>query len=170
MNSEVIPRLPRIRTATEADHPRVLAVADEWWGGRSVSWLAQRLFFEHFADTSLVAEDAHGLAGFLIGFLSQSRPDEAYIHMVATRSDCRRSGLARDLYVRFFELASAAGRGVVTSITAPRNDASIAFHTALGFSASLQPDHAGPRADMIVFRRTLDPDTCLTESSRCTHS
>ena len=96
MNSEVIPRLPRIRTATEADHPRVLAVADEWWGGRSVSWLAQRLFFEHFADTSLVAEDAHGLAGFLIGFLSQSRPDRAYVHMVATRSDCRRWGSCHD--------------------------------------------------------------------------
>lgn len=148
----------RIRTATEADHPRVLAVADEWWGGRSVAWLAQRLFFEHFADTSLVAEDEHGLAGFLVGFLSQSRPDEAYIHMVATRADCRRSGLARDLYTRFFGLARAAGRSVVTSVTAPRNDASIAFHIALGFSTSLHSDHAGPGADKIVFRRSLAHD------------
>lgn len=145
----------RIRAATEGDHPRVLAVADQWWGGRPIAWLAQRLFFEHFADTSLIAEDDSGLAGFLIGFLSQSRPDEAYIHMVATRFDRRRAGLARDLYTQFFELARAAGRGVVTCITAPENGTSIAFHVALGFSAHLYPDHAGPRADRIIFRADL---------------
>lgn len=153
-----------IRTATEADHPRVLAVVDDWWGGRSVTWLAQRLFFEHFPDTSLVAEDAHGLAGFLIGFLSQARPNEAYIHMVGTRPDSRRSGLARQLYARFFELASAAGRDVVTCITAPENEASVAFHTALGFSASLQRDHAGPGADKMVFRRRLERDPRLLDA------
>ena len=120
-----------------------------------MSWLAQRLFFEHFADTSLVADDERGLAGFLIGFLSQSRPDEAYIHMVATRSDCRRSGLGQELYARFFVIAADAGRTVVTSITAPHNEASIAFHLALGFSADLQPNHAGPGADKMVFRRSL---------------
>jgi predicted GNAT superfamily acetyltransferase len=145
----------RIRTAAEADHPRVLAVVDEWWGDRQIEWLAQRLFFEHFADTSLIAEDDSGLAGFLIGFLSQSRPDEAYIHMVATRSDRRRTGLGRDLYTQFFELARAAGREVVTCITAPINETSIAFHTALGFSASLHPDHEGPGADKIIFRVNL---------------
>jgi len=144
-----------IRAATEADHPRILAVADDWWGGRRVSWLAQRLFFEHFADTSLVAEDDNGLAGFLIGFLSQSQPTEAYIHMVATRSDRRRAGLGRELYHRFFELARAAGRDTVTCITAPVNEASIAFHTALGFSAELHPDHAGPGADKVVFSLKL---------------
>jgi predicted GNAT superfamily acetyltransferase len=145
----------RIRTAAAADHACVLEVADEWWGGREIAWLAQRLFLEHFADTSLIAEDELGLAGFLIGFLSQARPDEAYIHMVATRSDRRRTGLARDLYGRFFELARAAGRDVVTCITAPTNEASIAFHSALGFSADLDPDHEGPGADKIVFRVEL---------------
>jgi RimJ/RimL family protein N-acetyltransferase len=145
----------RIRTATDADHPQVLAVVEDWWGGRQVAWLAQRLFFEHFAGTSLIAEDDDGLAGFLIGFLSQSRPDEAYIHMVATRPDLRRTGLARELYVRFFELARAAGRNVVSCITAPANEASIAFHRALGFSATVHPDHEGPGVDKVVFRLEL---------------
>jgi predicted GNAT superfamily acetyltransferase len=145
----------RIRAATESDHQRVLAVVEEWWGGRHIAWLAQRLFFEHFADTSLIADDDLGLAGFLIGFLSQSRPDEAYVHMAATRSDRRCTGLARDLYARFFELARAAGRDVVTCITAPTNEGSIAFHTALGFFAGLDPDHEGPGVDKIVFRFDL---------------
>lgn len=144
-----------VRAATEADHPRVLAVVEEWWGGRQLAWLAQRLFFEHFADTSLIAEDDSGLAGFLIGLLSQSRPDEAYIHMVATRPDRRRAGLARDLYTQFFELARAADRDVVTCITAPMNETSLAFHTALGFSARLHIDHEGPGADKIIFRLDL---------------
>lgn len=34
--------------------------------------------------------------------------------MVATRSDRRRTGLARHLYTQFFELARTAGRDVVT--------------------------------------------------------
>jgi predicted GNAT superfamily acetyltransferase len=144
--------------AMESDHALVLAVADEWWGGRHVAWLAQRLFFEHFADTSVIAEDDQGLAGFLIGFLSQARPTEAYIHMVATRPDRRRTSLARELYSRFFELARANGRAAVTCITAPGNNASIAFHTALGFSASLHPEHEGPGADKMVFRLELAPE------------
>jgi predicted GNAT superfamily acetyltransferase len=147
-----------VRTAMESDHSRVLAVADAWWGGRQVAWLAQRFLFEHFADTSLIAEDDEGLAGFLVGLLSQARPSEAYIHMVATRPDRRRTSLARDLYSRFFELARANGRRAVTCITAPGNNVSIAFHTALGFSASLHPEHEGPGADKMVFRLELAPE------------
>ncbi len=144
-----------VRSAEVRDHPRVLAVADEWWGGRSVAGLAKRLFFEHFADTSLVAEDQRGLAGFLVGFLSQSRPDEAYVHMVGVRPELRGSGLARDLYERFFGLARERDREVVTCITSPVNQGSIAFHTAMGFTAQLDPDHEGAGHDRIVFRREL---------------
>jgi predicted GNAT superfamily acetyltransferase len=144
-----------VRPATAADHAPVLAIADEWWGGRPVSGMAQRLFFEHFADTSLVAEDDGGLAGFLVGFLSHSRPDEAYVHLVGIRPDLRGSGLGRDLYERFFELARAAGRTAVTCITSPVNEGSIAFHTAMGFGSELVPDHSGPGRDRVVFRRPL---------------
>ena len=143
----------RTRAATEADHPRVLAVVDAWWDGRPLAHLAHRLFFEHFADTSLIAEDDDGLAGFLIGFLSQSRPDEAYIHLVGVRPDLRGDGLGRELYERFFALAKESGRSVVTCITAPENERSLAFHAALGFSAELVDDHAGPGVDRVVLRR-----------------
>ncbi len=145
----------RVRAATETDHPRVLSVVDEWWNGRSLASLAQRLFFEHFADTSLVADDEQGLAAFLLGFLSQSRPDEAYIHLVGVRPDLRGSGLGHDLYERFFTLARAAGRSVVTCITSPVNEGSIAFHTSLGFDSRVVPDHAGRGEDRVVFRREI---------------
>ena len=41
-----------------------------------------KLFFVHFRDTSFVAERDGELAGFLVGFLSQSEPEEAYVHFV----------------------------------------------------------------------------------------
>ena len=41
-----------------------------------------KLFFVHFRDTSFVAERNGELAGFLVGFLSQSEPDAAYVHFV----------------------------------------------------------------------------------------
>jgi ribosomal protein S18 acetylase RimI-like enzyme len=144
-----------VRPATTADHLPVLAVVEPWWG-RPVSGLAQRLFFEHFADSSLIAEDDAGLAGFLVGLLSQSRPGEAYIHLVGIRPDRRGSGLGRELYRRFFALAAARGCTAVGAITSPVNERSIAFHTALGFSTELVPDHAGPGEDRVVFRRELE--------------
>ena len=59
-----------IRAATVADHAPILAVLDEWWGGRAMAGLLQPLFLENFSGTSLVAETLDGnLAGFLIGLL-----------------------------------------------------------------------------------------------------
>ena len=95
--------------------------------------LLPRLFFEHFRQTSFVAEEDGELLGFLNGFLSQSSPDEAYIHFVGVRPDRRGGGLARELYERFFVVARANGRSLVRSVTSPMNDGSIAFHRALGF-------------------------------------
>src|SRR4029453_5271244 len=101
------------RRATEADHARVVGVIPDWWGlpGTESLWrLLPRLFFQHFANTSTIVEGADGaLAGFLIGFRSQSAPEVAYIHFVGVRPDLRRSGLARTLYERFFEEMRASG-------------------------------------------------------------
>ena len=53
-----------IRPAELADHPRIVAVVDDWWGGRRMAALLPSLFLEHFAGTSLVADDGAGeLAG-----------------------------------------------------------------------------------------------------------
>ena len=124
-----------LRTATPADYDRIAAVVDDWWG-RPVSHVLPRLFLDHFHATSTVAEAGDDLAGFLIGFLSPSLADAAYIHFVGVHPGHRRGGLARLLYERFFALAAADGRTVVRAVTAPANARSIAFHAALGFTVS----------------------------------
>jgi ribosomal protein S18 acetylase RimI-like enzyme len=131
-----------IRPAEPADHARVVAVVDAWWGGRPMAAMLPKLFFIHFRDTSFVADDDGELAGFLCGFRSQTFDDEAYIHFVGVDPSRRGSGLGRMLYERFFD--AIAPRTVVRAVTSPVNERSVAFHRALGFEVErVQPDYDG---------------------------
>jgi ribosomal protein S18 acetylase RimI-like enzyme len=120
-----------IRSAEPSDYGRVIEVVDAWWGGRQMAAMLPKLFFVHFADTSFVAEDDGELAGFLVGFRSQTFDDEAYVHFVGVDPFRRAAGLGRELYERFF--ASVAPRTIVRAVTSPVNENSLAFHRALGF-------------------------------------
>jgi ribosomal protein S18 acetylase RimI-like enzyme len=123
-----------VRTARPGDYDRIAPLVDEWWGGRRMLDMLPRLFFVHFSDTAFVAEDGAELAGFLAGFLSQSKPDEAYIHFAGVSPGHRGRGVGRLLYERFFDAARAGSRSVVRCVTAPVNERSVAFHRALGFA------------------------------------
>ncbi len=115
-----------------------------------------RLFFTHFRDTSFVAERDGELAGFLVGFLSQSEPEAAYVHFVGVSPHERGSGLGRDLYERFFAAARANGRRTVSCVTSPANEGSLAFHRAIGFESSPpQAGYDGPGEDRVVLTRAL---------------
>jgi ribosomal protein S18 acetylase RimI-like enzyme len=147
-----------IRHPEPDDHWRVAAVIDDWWGGRRMREMLPRLFFVHFSDTSFVAEDEdeRELVGFLIGFLSQSRPDEAYIHFVGVDPKLRGSGLGRELYQRFFEAAGANGRSLVRAVTSPVNEGSIRFHVQMGFDTeSVAENYDGPGEDRVLFIKRL---------------
>jgi hypothetical protein len=58
----------RIRPLRPSDFAPVIAVIDEWWGGRAMARMLPRLFFDHFTDTSFAADRDGALAGFLVGF------------------------------------------------------------------------------------------------------
>ena len=162
-----------VRHPVVADHPRLLAVLDEWWGGLGGeagrlerALLMPRLFLQHFTDTSVIAERPDGSIGaFLIGFRSQSRPDVAYIHFVGVAPDLRRRGVAASLYGRFIEAARAAGARRVQSCTSPANTTSRAFHVGMGFTLDasetvrdgvpVQLDYDGPGIDRVSFTLVL---------------
>jgi ribosomal protein S18 acetylase RimI-like enzyme len=145
-----------IRHAEPTDHARVATVIDDWWGGRAVRDMLPRLFFTHFRATSFVAEDDGELAGFLCGFLSQTYPDQAYVHFVGVAPDYRQAGLACELYERFFAAARAAGRTSVHCVTSPRNTGSIAFHTRIGFEVEAEVEgYDGSGESRVLLRRAL---------------
>jgi ribosomal protein S18 acetylase RimI-like enzyme len=122
-----------LRQAEPADHARILAVMIDWWGGRDLTALLPELFLEHFCDTSFVIEYGTELAAFLVGFMSQSHLDEAYIHFVGVHPEHRKAGLARTLYEQFFEICRQRDRSIIRAITSPINTVSIAYHTSMGF-------------------------------------
>ncbi|HZO62834.1 MAG TPA: GNAT family N-acetyltransferase [Gaiellaceae bacterium] len=145
-----------IRHAEPADHARVAGVIDDWWGGRRMRDMLPRLFFTHFRDTSFVADDGAGLAGFLCGFLSQNYPDQPYVHFVGVAPERRKSGLASELYERFFEAARSARRTSVHCVTSPGNTGSLAFHRRIGFEIEAEVEgYDGSGEIRVLLRRAL---------------
>ncbi|MCL9796518.1 GNAT family N-acetyltransferase [Frankia sp. AgKG'84/4] len=162
-----------LRCPEVSDHRRVLAVMDDWWAGfggadgsRQRALLLPRLFFQHFTDTSVLAEHADGgIAAFLVGFLSSSQPGTAYVHFVGVDPGLRRRGVAAGLYQRFFTLAATRGARRVRCVTSPGNAVSLAFHTGIGFrvdpgdltmdGVAAQRDYDGPGLHRVTFTRAL---------------
>jgi ribosomal protein S18 acetylase RimI-like enzyme len=158
----------RFRRPNEADHPVVVAVVDEWWGGRRMRALLPRLWFQHFSGTSWIAESEDGrLLGFLVGFISPDQPDLAYVHMIGTNPNRRKRGLGRALYERFFADARERGARRVVAVTWPGNQVSVHFHRAMGFEPADGPgtqrlygtssyaDYDAEGEDRVVFSQPL---------------
>lgn len=146
-----------IRHANPSDYGRVIQHVDAWWGGREMAPMLPKLFFLHFEGSSFVAEDEEGhLVAFLIGFVSQTNPDEAYVHFVGVAPEQRGSGVGRQLYERFFETMRAHGCTTVRCVTSPANTGSIAFHAALGFTVDrVVEDYDGPGEDRALLVKQL---------------
>lgn len=124
----------RIRNITCEDYDKVIPLVNDWWGGREMADMLPRLFFVHFTNTSFIMEDESGkIVAFIIGFLSQSYPNEAYIHFVGVHPEYRKHQLGKKLYDLFFEKVKKEGRHLVRCVTSPVNKGSIAFHTKMGF-------------------------------------
>ncbi len=161
-----LPPATVLRRPRVADHPAVVGVIRDWWGMPEAPppLLLPPLFFQHFSDTSFLAEDADGLAAFLIGFRSHAQPGVAYIHFVGVRPDLRGHGLARTLYEAVFAESRAAGCHRVDAITGVPNRRSQAFHAAMGFEASGDAeldgvlawrDYDGPGEHRVAFTKAL---------------
>ncbi|HXF98861.1 MAG TPA: GNAT family N-acetyltransferase [Gaiellaceae bacterium] len=145
-----------IRHAKPSDYGRVIGRANVWWGGREMAPMLPRLFFLHFEGTSFVAEEDDELAGFLCGFLSQTHPEEAFIHLVGVAPERRGQGIGRALYERFFEEVRAQGRSVVRCATSPANEEAVEFHRSLGFEEErLVKDYEGPGEDRLLLVKRL---------------
>lgn len=154
-----------IRHLEPADYAPLIAVVDDWWGGRAMRGMLPKLFFVHFRPTSFAAEVDGELVGFVCGFASQTDPEVAYVHFIGVDPTRRGERIGGLLYERLFEAARAAGCRRVRAVTSPRNEASIAFHRRIGFAVlpgpalsgdvAYIPDYDGPGEDRVVFALEL---------------
>jgi len=116
-----------------SDYGRVYPLVNEGGAGARDAESAASSFGPLRGPSFIANTPDCALAGFLCGFLSETNPDEAYVHMAGVAPELRRQGIGRRLYETFFEAARAHGRSRVSLITAPINTGSIAFHEALDF-------------------------------------
>ncbi len=160
------PATVRLRRPTETDHPRLVRLVDEWFGGRRVHHLLGRMWFRHVASTSWLAEGGTDQpVGFLIGYVSQDRPNEAVLHLVAVDPNHRRRGIGRDLVEAFEADVVARGAMITTALAWPDEPIAVAFFRALDFAPYDGPgsqnlygtpaiaDYEADGGDRIVFSR-----------------
>jgi GNAT superfamily N-acetyltransferase len=156
-----------LRHAEPTDYQPIISVIDDWWGGRQMAAMLPKLFFIHFRPTSFIAEHDGNIVGFLAGFVSQTFPDEAYIHFVGVHPAWRAKGVGRALYERFFSAAAALGCRRVRCATSPVNTNSITFHRRMGFlleesdtridGVPVAVGYDGQGGDRVLFCKHLDP-------------
>ena len=78
----------------------------------------------HFADTSVVAEQAGEIVGFVSGYREPGRDDTLFVWQVAVAPECRRQGLAGAMLTAILERDVCRDvTHIETSIT-PGNEAS----------------------------------------------
>ncbi len=132
---------------------RLLDAHDRFWDADTRA-LHHPVWFHQFGGFGALARTSGGEdVGYVLGVVTADRL--AYLHLLAVRADRRRAGLGRRLCRWFDDLAASTGARVVQAVARPENTAAVAFHTALGASAHLSRDHAGPGADRVVLTRSL---------------
>ncbi|MED4060928.1 GNAT family N-acetyltransferase [Priestia megaterium] len=142
-----------VRLVKGSDYYIISPLINDWWNGRQMSDLLPKLFFDHFKNTSFIVEEEGKIIGFLIGFLSQSYSNEAYIHFVGIDPEYRGKGIGKQLYNQFFDVIKQNGRNIVRCVTSPVNKASIAYHTKMGFEIE---QGNKPNQDKVLFVKYLN--------------
>jgi ribosomal protein S18 acetylase RimI-like enzyme len=137
-----------------SDMTAVLAELDQFWGGRDMRFLHQKVFVQEFSDTCLTAHGPDGrIAGYLIGFPAPR--GLGYIHAVAVRDPARGTGCGQALYQAFATAVAAHGADRLKAITSVANTGSVAFHRRLGFDVRPVENYDGPGIPMMVMTRPL---------------
>jgi ribosomal protein S18 acetylase RimI-like enzyme len=154
-----------IRNVIPDDYHSIINVLNEWWGGRQMADMLPKLFFIHFQETSFVVIDQEQIIGFLVGFVSQTYPDQAYIHFIGVHPEYRKRKIASKLYELFFEKMKEKGCQLVRCVTSPVNHTSIAFHKNMGFEieegdqvidgTSVFTNYDGKGNDRVLFVKRL---------------
>jgi ribosomal protein S18 acetylase RimI-like enzyme len=121
------------RPATEADHARCSRLLREWWDERPPR--LDRLWFRHFAATTLIGETADGRPAALVAaFPSASLPGHGVLLAVAVAPSMRRQGIGRAAVEATVAALREAGVGAVEAAVWPGNRIGIRFLEGLGFA------------------------------------
>lgn len=138
---------------------------------------AYLLFGEHFAATSLVAEQRGRAVGFVAGYLPPTEPHLLFVWQVAVDPTMRGAGLGRALLHTAFERSRPLGAIGITATVTPSNEASrrlfqtvargldLPYHEEPLFGAELFPGESHEAEHRIVIAPTgHSPSTTRTQT------
>ncbi|WP_424356257.1 GNAT family N-acetyltransferase [Methanobacterium sp. MBAC-LM] len=124
----------KIRSTLEEDFVEIADLAENCSPMETERNSIYHIFTKFFRSTSFVAELPSGeLGGFLLGFLSQENPEDAYIHLLCVDPKMRGKHIGRKLVEKFTEEAALKECKKIYLITKPVNWNSISFYKKLGF-------------------------------------
>jgi ribosomal protein S18 acetylase RimI-like enzyme len=165
-----------IRTAREEDFMAMAKLAAKCSPMALERNSIYHIFTTFFQNTVFVAEfqgietditNKNRLIGFLLGFKSQSNPEEAYIHLLCIDPKYRRKGIAPMLIKKFLKVVNDMGCKRVSLITKPINKRAIDFYEKLGFQKNIGfktlnikginvvKDYNGTGEHMVVFQKII---------------
>jgi len=155
-----------IRLINSCDYDQIIIHLNEWWGGRKMTDMLPRLFFNHFKNTCYIIESNDKIKGFIIGFISQVDSTLGYVHFIGVNPEFRKEGLGKILYFTLFRRFYDLGVKEVECVTSTSNDLSISFHQRIGFTIKKGDDinengisyiknYDGPDEDRVIFNIKL---------------
>ena len=147
-------------------HEDFLAIVDDlpaFWGSDRTRSYHHPMFVHEFGDTARLLRPRGEIEAYIFGFMSQTEPT-GYVHLIGVRDRSKGKGIGRGLYGWFEDEARRRGCDRIKAVTSPLNEASIAFHRALGFqllgesdgfAVPVVKDYAGRGEDIVVFVKSL---------------
>ena len=148
-----------VEQMTRKDWDRTHALLAEFWGAeeaRRVEELQHPLFWLHFGSWAFVIRDDEEVVAYMVACeLPRGEERIAYSHLVSVLPSHRKQGCGRALYAYLEERARARGCVAICAMTSPGNERSIAFHRALGFTATLAEDLWRPGKSRTLFEKRL---------------
>lgn len=128
-----------VRNAFENDFIAIGDRARDWGDIVIERETIYHLMTKHFRQTCFVAEDRQRMIGYLLGFRSQSAPDEAYMHLIQVDPAMRGNGIGRRMFRQFEDAVRAMGCKKIVTTSRPQNKLAVAFYRRMG----LKPVQAG---------------------------
>ncbi len=153
-----------IRNVVEEDFIVISEVAEKCSPMTTERNSIYHIFTKFFKNTSLVVEDEdRRVRGFLLGFISQDNPENAYIHLLCLEKSLRGRKIAADIVNEFIKIISSLGCRKISLITKPSNKTAIRFYNKIGFLSdksdktveingiNVFKGYNGPGHDKVVF-------------------
>jgi predicted GNAT superfamily acetyltransferase len=123
-----------VRNAFPGDFVEVTNKSKEWADLVIERESIYHIMVDQFRNTCFIAEDRGEMIGYLLGLRSQTRPEEAYIHLVQVAPRLRGNGIGRRLFKQFQSVVKDMGCTKIVAVSKPENNFCNSYHKSMGFS------------------------------------